>query len=126
MSFRDIKNKARSDLHGIMRVAARYYAPGSMVAVPINVRIHTKLNKQLGDLKGTSFSYAETEDQVPKVLFWRNEIDPVNKSVVVVLDSAGEPTEEGYRVDHTQPPDGLTITAEVARMMPADMIPYLV
>lgn len=118
MSFRDIKAKARTDLHAHMRVRALYYAPGSAVGVPCYVRVHTKLNKQQGDLAGTNFSYAEQEEHIPAVLFWRSEIDPDNKAVVMIS------ADEGYRVNHVRQPDGLTITAEVAQLTRSDLLAF--
>lgn len=118
MGFRELKAKARRDLHEKLRVPALYYAPGTSVGVPCSVRVHTKLNKQQGDLAGTNFSYAEQEEHIPAVLFWLSEIDPDNKAVVMISET------EGYRVNHTRQPDGLTITAEVAQLTRAELAAY--
>lgn len=120
MGFREIKAKARRDLHDKMRVPALYYAAGSPVGVPCSVRVHTKLNKQEGDLAGTNFSYAEQEVHIPAVLFWRSEIDPNNKGVVMIS------ADEGYRINHVRPPDGLTITAEVVTLSEAERAAFAV
>lgn len=120
MGFREIKAKARGDLHDKMRVPALYYAPNSPVGVPCFVRVHTKLNKQQGDLAGTNFSYAEQEQHVPAVLFWRSEIDPNNRGVVIIS------ADEGYRINHVRQPDGLTITAEVVDMTAVDRAAFAV
>lgn len=118
MSFRDLKAKARRDLHDRMKVPAYYFAPGSAVAALCDVRVHTKLNKQQGDLAGTNFSYAEQEEHIPALLFWRSQIDPDNKAVVMIS------ADEGYRVNHVRQPDGLTVTAEVVQLTAAERAAY--
>lgn len=118
MGFREIKAKARGDLHARMKVPALYYAPGSTTGVACSVRIHTKLNKQQGDLAGTNFSYAEQEEHIPAVLFWIDEVDPTNKAVVMIA------SDEGYRVSVVRQPDGPTILAEVARLTTTELGRY--
>lgn len=118
MGFREIKAKARGDLHRLMRVSALYYGPGNVGAVACNVRVHTKLNKQQGDLAGTNFSYAEQEEHIPAVLFWRSEVDPVNKTVVMISQT------EGYRINHVRQADGLTVLAEVVALTNAELGRY--
>lgn len=102
-----------------MKVRAFYYAPGvTDVYADIFVRVHTKLNQQLGDLKGTNFSYAEQEAFVPTLLFWRTQQEPARNAVVIVSAT------EGYRVDHTRPEDGLTRHAEVKFLTPDELLLY--
>jgi hypothetical protein len=108
MGLREIKAQARRDLHEAMQVPAYYYATVLAAPVPVNVRVHTKFNQQLGDLKGTSFSYAETEAQLPRLVFWRAEVDPDNNALIMIGP------EEGYRINHVHEPDGPTRTAEVS------------
>lgn len=113
--FRALKNKARADLHERMKVRAYYFETDADVPIPCHVRVHTK-NKALGDLKGTSLSYAETEAEVPKLIIWRDEIaNPARGSVITIA------ADEGYKVDHQEPADGLTITVHVSRMTARDM-----
>ncbi len=113
MSLRSIKAKARLDLHQAMKVPAYYYATRAADPVAVDIRVHTSF-KALGDLKGTSFSYAETEADVPELIFWLADLTPANNSLVMISAT------EGYRVNHTVPPDGLTITAKVASLSAAD------
>jgi hypothetical protein len=109
MSFRSIKRAARRALHQEMRVPAFYIPPGGAESVPCYVRVHTAF-KALGDVKGTSYSYAEREDTVPKIIFMRDQVLPRRQGVVSV-----EPG-EAYRLDATEPPDDLTITARAVRL----------
>lgn len=112
MSFRDLKKKARADLHERMKVPAFYYATGNIAQAPvlIHVRVHTKLNREQGDLKGTSFSYAEVEEHIPALLFWLDECKPKAKAVVMIS------ADEGYRVDHLRQPDILSQIGEVVQL----------
>lgn len=120
MSLRAIKARARRDLHNAMRVPAFYYLGGDADAspAPCHVRVHTKFGAQLGDLKGTNFSYAETEAQIQKLLFWIEELDPDNQGVVMISAI------EGYRINHVHPRDGATRTVEVAELDEADLALY--
>lgn len=120
MSLRDIKRRAREDLHNAMRVPAFYYPGGvtSAEPVPCHVRVHTKFGAQLGDLKGTNFNYAETEANVPSLVFWVQEIDPDNNAVVMISPS------EGYRINHVHPRDLWTRKAEVSDLDAEDLALY--
>jgi len=118
MSLRAIRESARRDLHDTMKVAAYFYAPGVPDYVPCNVRVHGKAEK-LGDLKGTSFSYAETQERVTKLVFWDAEgVLPVVKAVVMVSAT------EGYRVGVVEPSDGLVTKAQVAELRPSELANY--
>lgn len=98
-----------------MRVPAFYYATDDGLPQACDVRVHTKLNAQLGDLKGTNFSYAETEAQIPKLIFWLADgIDPDNMAVVMISAT------EGYRINHAHEPDGATRTVEVSILTAAE------
>ena len=113
-SFRDQMDEARQILHEEMCVDALYFAdpfdPLRTVVTPVTVRIHDKFIA-LGDLKGTNFNYAELESIAPRIIFWRHDIEmPQHKAIVSVKPGLA------YRIDHSQEPDGLTITATVARM----------
>lgn len=116
MSFRDVKNAARLDLHQAMQVEANYYAGGAP-AVPITVRVHSK-TKALGDLQGTSLTYAEVREDVTRLVFLNSQITPVRGAVVVVA------ADEGYRVDTVDPKDGITRLAEVVEMTAAELVAF--
>jgi hypothetical protein len=113
VSLREIKEQARRDLHNGMKVSALYLSEwpveGEPVAIPCEVRVHTKF-KALGDLAGTSLGYAETQEPVPRLLFMKDQVDPVNQAVVSIS------LEEAYRIVLVNPADGITVTAEVTPM----------
>lgn len=115
MSLREIKARARRDLHEAMKVAASYYASEAAAPALVHVRVHTKWVEQ-GDLKGTNLNYAETEDTAERIVFDRAEVSNPPRSSFVVISA-----EEGYWVNHTEPPDGITITAEVSPMKATEL-----
>lgn len=109
-SFRDIKRKARRDLHSVMRVPALYIATPTDDPVPVFVRVHQSFNA-LGDVKGTNLSYAERQEITPRIVLMRDEVDaPVRDAVISV--EAGE----AYRIDHVLPADDISVTVEVIKM----------
>lgn len=121
MSLRAIKEQARRDLHEGMKVSALYLPKWpipegeDLVAIPCGVRVHTKF-KQVGDLAGTSLGYAQAEDETPKLVFMIEQVNPSNNSVVSIGVA------EAYRINHTIPRDGITITAEVIPMIAAERV----
>jgi hypothetical protein len=115
MGLREIKTKARRALHTAMQVPASFYETPAATPRLIHVRVHSKWIEQ-GDLKGTNLNYAETEDLAPRIVFDRAEVaNPPRNSLVVIS------AEEGYRIGQTEPVDGITITAEAARMTAAEL-----
>lgn len=120
MRFRDIKRQARQIVHENLNVDALYLVPAPEDAegpyetpIPITVRVHSK-HTALGDQLGTNFSYAEREEQIPKIIFLVSEVaSPIRGAVVSV--AAGE----AYLVDTTEPTDDLSITARVTRLSAA-------
>lgn len=121
MSFRDIKQKSRRDLHEHMKVAVACYVGGKLFAEEdrreISVRIHNK-NVNAGDLAGTSLGYAEVREDAPKIVFDVLEYEPKRLDVVIVAAS------EGYRVDTVDPSDGEFQTANVVRMSETELASY--
>lgn len=114
MSLRAIKEAARADLHEAMRVPAFYFSAVGAAHQECTVRVHTQLQKT-GDLAGTNFNYAETQEAIPKLVFWRDEgVVPLRGGMVMIS------AEEGYKVDHTEPVDGQTVTVHVIRLSAAD------
>lgn len=115
MSLREIRERARRDLHTAMRVPASLYEPGAAEPRLIHVRVHTDYAEQ-GDLAGTNLNYAEREEVTPRLVFDRSEVPMPQRGSYVVLMA-----DEGYRVGQAEPPDGITIKADVARMTAAEL-----
>lgn len=89
-----------------MEVPAIYIFPDTLLYIEITVRVHSQF-KALGDVKGTSFGYAERIDIVPELVFLREQgVQPKRGGVVSISH------EEAYRVDTVEPPDGITVKAK--------------
>lgn len=114
MTLRDIKMRAREALHNAMRVRALYVVEGQDPVI-CHVRVHTKADA-LGDMRGTSLGYAEHQEVVPRLIFWRDELDPDNSAIVVVS------ADEAYRIDNVIPRDGPTVTVEVVSLSAAQRL----
>ncbi|QXV73596.1 hypothetical protein [Rhizobium phage RHph_X2_30] len=115
-SFRDIKRKARRDVHQHLRVPALYLATREATPVECFVRVHTKF-AALGDMKGTNFNYAEREEETPKLIIWREEISQPARNAIISVE-----TGEAYQIDSVQPADDLTITVNVTAMDSEDTV----
>jgi len=136
MGWRDIKRAARETVHQTLKVRAVYLVGGSpendsnstsfsgstsgnMHGLPVvEVRIHEK-GMKLGDQAGTSLNSAERFDSVPRVIFWRTELEdagisPARGDVISVTSG------ESYYIDVVEPHDQETITARVTRQDSAD------
>jgi hypothetical protein len=85
----------------------------------VHVRVHYKFD-QLGGLKGTSFHTVEREEVKPVIIFMRDEVPNPIRNAVVSVDLG-----EAYRIDHTNPPDDITITTHIIALShkDANMLP---
>lgn len=83
------------------------YIVGLSPPLLVHIRVHTKF-AALGDMKGTNFNYAERQDELPRLIFMRDEVMMPERGAVVSVELG-----EAYTVDHTDPPDGISITAFV-------------
>lgn len=105
--FRDIKRKARRDLHNHMGVPALYIESKGAEPRPITVRLHTRFDA-LGDQKGTNFHSAEREEVIPRIIIMRDEVPSPKRNAIVSIEPG-----EAYYLDAVQPPDDITITIHV-------------
>ncbi len=105
--FRDLKRKARRTLHSHLEVPALYLATPSSDPVPCNVRLWTKW----GAIGAMSEGWAEMQEATPRIIFMIDEV-PRPRNLAVVSIEAGE----AYRIDNTDRPDDITITAHVTRI----------
>lgn len=119
--IRALKDRARLQLHKAMEIPAIYIwttDAGTTFNLPCTVRLHTD-DKALGDVRGTSFGYAERHEKISRIIFLAAgaaAIDPDNGAIVSFAPG------EAYRVDNVLPRDGITITAEVTKLLPSDVI----
>jgi len=92
----------------MMRVPALYYG-ASGAAVPCMPRVWQGF-QYLGDMKGTSFDFAEYGDNTPSIITMDSDVLPERGGVFSV-----EPG-EAYRVDRREPRDDITSISHVIRM----------
>ena len=119
-AIRDIKRKARRDLHKAMQVSAIYIKPnGEAVEQPIHVRIHTKWDNTTLDGGTRNGTMVSRQSIFPKILFMRDELAALG----VVLAKKGivsiEPG-EAYELDNSEPPDDISVSWFVNQMKESD------
>lgn len=106
-SFREIKRKARIQLHTRLSDLALYLTGPTETPLPVTVRLHLSFNP-LGDLLRGGF--AEREEATPSIIFMRDQVQPGNKGILITKDMGA------WKIDHDFPPDDITIKAEVSRL----------
>lgn len=110
MSWRDTKNVARRVVHDTMRIPAIYISTGtSPVETPVLVRVLERWDAQ-GDLQGFDFATAERKATTPQIIALVEELTPRRLGVFSVALG------EAYKVENTDPVDGITITASCHRI----------
>lgn len=115
MSIRDLRNRARANLHSAMSVPAIYVAPGTGGAQTLcSVRVHARTQK-FGDMAGFRFAPAERVEEVPQIVALADEVSPVRGGFYSIS------ADEAYTVEVTMPRDGLTVTSQVTRMTAAEI-----
>lgn len=112
-SWRDQKNVARLAVHDAMKVAVDYFPAKAISPIPLFVRVHSQFGA-IGQLAGSK-GFAEMESIKPRILFMRADITPQQNAIVFVGPG------EAYRVQVVQPPDGLTVFAEVTPLPKSEM-----
>ena len=117
--WRDIRRNARMDLHREFMVDSYCYVDGDPSGAPALVRIRVWPEfKMLGDMKGTSFEYAEIEENSPLILVMKEDLVPKRGMVFCV-----EPG-EAYRVDHRKPLDDISYTCSCTRLSESEANQY--
>lgn len=123
MSIEAIRKQARKALHDTMsRRADLYLTATDTEPAEVTARYHSHTGL-VGDLKGTNLSYAETHDDVEKVVLWRSEIVELTgepgippRGALLIFDET-----EGYWFDNVLPADGQTVSVEVTRASQTDI-----
>lgn len=117
MNWRDTKRQARQTVHATMAIPFwRVSLDGSVT--PVRARLHrarvNQTNAYVGDLE--SLGFAETANITPRLIFDRDEVEPVRGDRYVAA------TDEGYEVETTLPSDDRMVTADCSRMDPSQML----
>ena len=106
-----IRQKARKDIHTALSRRANYYVAGNALPQIVTVRISNEFAQE-GDLKGTTFNYAQRQSVNPVALFMLDECCPSSKNYLVVE------TGEAYFTGSVRPRHGQTVEVELAVMLP--------
>ena len=112
MTLQAEKRKARRALHKAMARAAFYIVDESAPGNPpptVYVRVHYKFDPN-GDTS-VGQHYADVREQIPKLIFLREEVAAPARGAVVTLSDV-----EAYRIDLIDPPDDITVKATVTPM----------
>lgn len=120
MSIRDIKRKARRDLHERAKVAAIYIPPVENPGeYPVNIRIHTKWDATTMDAQTLQGTMVSRQSIFPKILFMLDELEAQGVTLYrggIISVEAGE----AYRLDNAEPPDDISISYFVTQLDKAD------
>lgn len=108
-SLRDIRRKARRDVHEQSHVPAVYLlAPNDPIGV--TVRLHRKMST--GDVgEGGGPGWATQLDVEPRMVFKRDEVSSPQWGAMVMYSQ-----DEGYFVEASHPPDDEFVSASVKQM----------
>jgi hypothetical protein len=114
-TFREVKRKARSQLHQRLAEPALYLTDPIASPVGITVRLHLDFS-QVGELLRGGF--ADRQEMTPQIIFLGSQIVPVRNGIVVTKDLGA------WFVDNTLPANDITIAAEVVRITPGQATGY--
>lgn len=112
-NIRDIRRKARTDLHMAMRVPALLCLPGVTPAfVPrlLHVRDHTKfrVNAIEGAVRSGNGQMVDRQEMAPSIIFMRSEVAATGitlmKNMIVSIER-----DEAYRLNNAEAPDDITV-----------------
>ena len=110
MGWREIKDKARSQVHSTFGMAATYTPPGATLpeqTLACSVRLFESTTL-VGDFD--SQGMAEQAIAAPELVFLVSEVSPVVGAVVAITGL------RSYRVEYVYPVDGITVKAEASRV----------
>lgn len=113
-SFRDIKRRARAQLHDRMKVRALYITPGAdPVPVLLHVRVHTKWAGVAPS--GAESDSPERQEVTPKILFMLDEL--ADQAVTLVKGgTVSVERGEAYTLDNAEAPDLISVKWVVSQV----------
>lgn len=111
-TFREVKRKARLQLHNRMAEPALYLATPTATPVPVTVRLHLGF-AEIGELLRGGF--ADRHEYKPRIVFLGSQIRPKHKGIVITKDMGA------WDVDSVMPADDITIDADVTKMTDAEV-----
>ena len=118
-SIRDIKRKARLDLHNAMRVKVLYLATPAATPVSVYARIHGKWDAVAMETSGIGKPVAR-QDRPTKLVFLLSELTSAGISLQRKGIVSVEPG-EAYVLDNAEAPDLITVTWNVTQLRGSDL-----
>ena len=112
-SIRDIRRKARRDLHQMMRVPVLLVMPGvapAFTPVLLHARDHTKfrVNAIEGAVRSGNGQMVDRQEMAPSIIFMRDEIAEsgvtLRKNMIISIERG-----EAYRLNNAEAPDDITV-----------------
>ncbi len=116
-AHREMKRKARLQLHQALSEPALYLSERTAEPVLVTVRLHMTFG-ELGDLLATRVGFGERQEMTPRIVFLKSQVRPVNGGFVITKDMGA------FKVDNDLPPDDITIMAEVSEVLAATARKY--
>jgi len=113
LSTRDMKRRARVQLHERMSDPVIYIETPASEHVGVLARLHLSF-KEIGELLRGGF--ADRAEMTPSIVFMRQQAHVVRQGVVVTCDMGA------YRIDQVYPPDDITVTAEVIKLTDSQVV----
>ena len=110
-NIRDIKRKARLDLHARAKIEALYVSADLTSAVEITCRLHTKVEAVAmdGGNSSTAGNLGSRKETVPKILFMNDELAEAGITLQRGTYISVGPG-EAYALDHAEPTDFISVT----------------
>lgn len=113
-SFREILQKGRRDLHDQLKVPALYIAFDGAVPLQLNVRVSSRI-ADTGDMGSRTKGYAAVSEITPRIIFFLEDLADARNGATFSIEEG-----EAYRVERTEPPNGITRTAQVTQLSAAE------
>lgn len=110
MGWREVKDRARAQVHGTFGYPAVYTPPTATLpehSSACNVRLFESVILA-GDFDSSGM--AEQNVSAPEMVFLVSEVSPVVGAICAVTGVSS------YRIEYVYPVDGITVKAEVSRV----------
>lgn len=110
MGWREVKDKARSQVHATFGMAAVYTPPGATLpeqSIACSVRVSESM-MAVGDFDSNGM--AERMASVPEAIFLVSQVSPLVGGTVAVTGL------RSYRIEYVYPADGISVKAEISRV----------
>lgn len=116
-TFRELKRRARRQLHETLSEPALYFSRREDTPQAVTVRLHLNFSL-LGDLLATRVGFGDVQEMTPRIVFMLADGRPARDGYVVTEDMGA------FYIDNVQDPDDITMTAMVSQVLPETAVRY--